>query len=131
MTPRSIAKRPHSLARLLARILAYLSRNYLFSLGYDSLPQVDALSYCAVHLLLCSLKSKLRGMIILPKNMLIKISKSMENNSVFKSRQGHPILKKAMFFSLCCSLFMFLIAHSRLDKRLPTAINSDLDKQIH
>lgn len=70
-------------------------------------------------------------MIILPKNMLIKISKSMENNSVFKSRQGHPILKKAMFFSLCCSLFMFLIAHSRLDKRLPTAINSDLDKQIH
>lgn len=52
-------------------------------------------------------------MIVLPKNILIKISKSIENNSVFKSRQGHPTLKKAMFFFffyaphyLCSSLLI-------------------------
>lgn len=70
---------------------------------------VHALSYCAVHLLLCSLKSKLRGMIVLPKNILIKISKSIENNSVFKSRQGHPTLKKAMFFSFFMLLIIYVL----------------------
>lgn len=133
MTPISTAKRPHSLARLQARILAYLPRNYLFSLGYDSLPQVKALSYCGVYLLPCSLKSKLRGMIVLPKNILINTSKSIEYNSVFKSRQGHPTFKKTNVFFffyapqyLCSSLLI-----AEWIKGYQLQFNSDLDKQIH
>lgn len=128
-----MAKRPHSLAGLLARILAYLPRNYLFSLGYDSLPQVNAPSYCGAHLVLCSLKPKLRGIIVLPKNLLVKISTSTEYNSVFKSRQGHPTQKKSNVFCLfyapqylCSSL------HSaEWVKGYQLQFSSDLDKQIH
>lgn len=119
-----MAKRPHSLAGLLARILAYLPRNYLFSLGYDSLPQVNAPSYCGAHLVLCSLKPKLRGIIVLPKNLLVKISTSTEYNSVFKSRQGHPTRKKKQCFLpfLCSTVSLFFLALSRVGKRLPIAI---------